>query len=137
MIGKILTIVIYILWFGFLLLPIIVVPLLLWFWKKDKDKEPIKLSAPSDDSVEEMKNIFDAIQIRENESGGLLPKEHQKTLKNLRYSDDILNLVRYAHFAGFNLTIEQDGGNNNPADFKTDLRRAAVEHRNNERKRYL
>lgn len=107
------------------------------YWLIVKNEEFVRKSAPSDDTVQEMKNILEIIQTRNDVVVGVLSKKQSKKLEELKLSSELASLIRYAHFAGYNLTYEQDDESNNPADFKTDLRRAAVEHRNNERQRYL
>ena len=106
-------------------------------WLIVKNKKFVSKSTPSDDTVQEMKNILEIIQTRNDVVSGVLSKKQSKKLEELKLSSELASLIRYAHFAGYNLTYEQDDESNDPADFKTDLRRAAVEHRNNECKRYL
>ena len=101
-----------------------------------KEGDIPKSSEPSDDSVQEMRNILDTIRCRDKMSGGsMLRPEDYKLLAELRISSELANMVRHAHFAGCNLIYEQDT-ENKPAYFKTDLKRAAAVRRSKKRNLY-
>lgn len=103
-------------------------------WKRVKNAEPPKRSEPSDDFKTESERVI-GIMFERNEfsSGVLLSEKELPDLENLKTSSSFASLVRYAHFAGYHLTFEEneqewscDPEYLDPSVFKTDLKEAAA-----------
>lgn len=104
-------------------------------WKKMRRKQFERETVPSDDFMEETRQILDIIQERLDGfpgGSGLMSKEDRKAFAELRDSSEVYSLARYAHYAGFHLTFEQlpddgvDTEENDPDVFKTDMAKAAA-----------
>lgn len=113
-------------------------------WKKVENAEPPKKSEPSENFKTESERIID-ILFERNEfcSGDLFSKEDLSDLESLRTSSSFASLVRYAHFAGYHLTFEQNEQewSSDPEYldknvFKTDLKEATALRGEQERNRY-
>lgn len=130
----------FILWFDLIFLGLVlVIPWLCLLteyleWKKMRRKQFERRTVPSDDFMVETRQILDIIQDRLDGvpcGSGLMSKEDRKAFAELRDSSEVYSLARYAHYAGYHLTFEQqpDGGvdldADNPDVFKTDMRKAA------------
>lgn len=103
-------------------------------WIQRRGTEPPKRSELSEDFVLESRRILDVIRERDEfgTAGNLLSGERRAELDALYYSSEFAGMVRFAHYAGYNLAFEEwesewedDVEYFNPEVFKTDMGDAA------------
>ena len=105
-----------------------------WLSKKNAKMEPKKKSQPSDDFMVESRRVINFIKERDGlVTTGLLSKEEKKELEELYDSSGVASLFRFAHYAGYHITFEQneckwsdDPEYLDPKVFKTDMGEAAA-----------
>ena len=118
-----------------------------WSGRKNSKRDLEKNSKPSDDFMVESRRVIDFIKERDEfVTAGLLSKEERKELDELYDSSGVASLFRFAHYAGYHITYEQneckwsdDPEYLDPKVFKTDMGEAAAlreERKWNQYKRY-
>jgi hypothetical protein len=114
-------------------------------WKAVGKECFLKDSEPSDDYLIERDKVLTAIneRIGEYSSCDFICAAELKELASLKDSSEVASLFRYAHFAGFHLTFEQNEQEWNsdpeyldPNVFKTDMKEATALREEREWNRY-
>lgn len=114
-------------------------------WSQRKGIAPPKRSDMSDDFALESRRVLDVIRERDEfgTAGNLLSDKNRAELDSLYDSSEFASLVRFAHYAGYNLSFEEwgcewedDPEYLDPGVFKTDMKDAASKREAEKLNRY-